>query len=59
MEPSSMIKESRANTVLNFCDGVAELFGDGLTLKSLNGVGMSCRRHDDKGNDGNGRSRFL
>ena len=35
LEPSSMIKKSSANTVLNFCDGVAELFGDGLTLKSL------------------------
>ena len=54
-----MIKESSANTVLNFRNGVAKLFGDGLTLKSLNGVGMSCCRHDDKSNDGNGRSRFL
>lgn len=54
-----MIKKSSTNTVLNFCDGVAELFGDSLTLESLDGVGMSCCRHNDKGNDGNGRSRFL
>ena len=59
MESSGVIKKSSANTVLNFCDGVAELFGDSLTLESLDGVGMSCCRHNDKGNDGNGRSRFL
>ena len=54
-----MIEQSSTNTVLNFSNGVAELFGDGLSLKSLDGVRMSCRRHDDKGNDGNARSRFL
>ena len=54
-----MIKKSSTNTVLNFCDGVAELFGDSLTLKSLDCVGMGCCRHNDKGDDGNSRSRFL
>lgn len=38
MKPSGMIKKSSANTVLNFRDGVAELLGDGLALKSFNGV---------------------
>ena len=41
------------------CDFIAELFGDGLILKSLSGVGTNCRRRDNKGNDGNGRSCFL
>lgn len=38
MEPSGVIEKSSANTVLNFRDGVAELFGNGLALESLDGV---------------------
>ena len=59
MESCGMVKQPRANPVLNLCDGIAELFGDGLAFEGLDGVRVCCGGHDDECDDGDGRAGLL
>ena len=47
-----MVKKSRADSVLDLRHGISELFCDSLTLKSVNGIGLSGGRHDDERHHG-------
>jgi hypothetical protein len=52
MEPRRVVKQPRADAVLDLGDRVPELLRDCLSLERLDGVGVGLCRHDDKGDDG-------
>ena len=57
--PRSVLEQPASNSLLDLVDSLLELLGDGLTLESLDGVGMSSGGHDDEGDDCGFRSHLL
>lgn len=49
MEASSVVEQSCTNTVLDFCDRIAQLLGDCLTLECFDSVRMGRGWHNNKG----------
>ena len=43
-----VVKKPGANSVLDLCHCVSELFCDSLALESVDGVGLGGGRHDDE-----------
>ena len=49
-----MIEKTLADTILNFSDGVAELFCDSLSFECFDRIRMCRGRHDDECDDSDG-----
>ena len=59
VETSSVVKKTCSYSILDFCHGVSELFGDCLTLERFDGIGLRGSWHDDEGYDCGIRMRLL
>lgn len=54
-----MLEETVSDLLLDDVDSLLKLLGDGLTLESLDGVGVGSGGHDDESDDGRLGSHLL